>query len=149
MSYVVDANVAIKWAVKEALHEEARHVLDLSYSLTAPDLISAEICNVLRRKVQLGEIGREQGREVIWFVHWVVRDPYPSRALAEPAYELALQLGHPAYDCFYLAYAQLIRAPLITADAKFAQKAAAGGFADHVIDLALIREAPDSAATRG
>lgn len=140
MSYVVDANVAIKWGIKEALHEEARHVLGLGRFLTAPDLISAELCNVLRRKVQVGEIGREQGREVIRFAHLVVRDPYPSRALADSAYELALELGHAAYDCFYLAHARLIDAPLITADTKFARKAAAAGFATHIIDLAQVRE---------
>ena len=148
MDYVVDANVAVKWAVKEALHEEARHVLGLSNSLTAPDLISAEICNVVRRKVRLGEIGPEQGREVIRFAHLVVREPYPCRALAEPAYELALQLDHAAYDCLYLAHARLIDAPLITADAKFARKAAASGFAAHVVDLARVRELAASAATR-
>ena len=148
MGYVVDANVAVKWGIKEILHDEAVHVLGLSHFLTAPDLLSAELCNVVRRKAQLGEIGREQGREVIRFAHLVVRDPYPSRALADSAYELALQLGHAAYDCFYLAYACLIEAPLITADAKFARKAVVGGFAAHVIDLARIRELPDSDVVR-
>lgn len=145
---MVDTSVAVKWGIAEVLHEEALHVLRMGSSLTAPDLISAEICNVVRRKVRLGEIGQEQGREVIRFAHLVVRDPYPSRALAEPAYELALQLDHSAYDCFYLAYAQLIDAPLITADAKFARKAAAAGFAAHVIDLALVSTIPASAADR-
>ena len=148
MRYVVDANVAVKWGIAEVLHEEALHVLRMGSSLTAPDLISAEICNVVRRKVRLGEIGQEQGREVIRFAHLVVRDPYPCRALAEQAYELGLQLDHSAYDCFYLAYAQLIAAPLITADAKFVRKAAASGFAAQVIDLALIHEIPGPALAR-
>jgi predicted nucleic acid-binding protein len=34
------------------------------------------------------------------------------------ALELALELNHPIYDCFYLALAERERCPLVSADKK-------------------------------
>jgi predicted nucleic acid-binding protein len=41
------------------------------------------------------------------------------RQLAASAVRLAIDLGHPAYDCFYLALAVQEQYPLITADRRF------------------------------
>ncbi len=35
---------------------------------------------------------------------------------------LAVQLGHPAYDCVYLAVAITMEVPFVTADQRFVQK---------------------------
>ena len=40
------------------------------------------------------------------------------------ATELACQLNHPAYDCFYLALAELLGTSVVTADRRFANKVA-------------------------
>ena len=38
--------------------------------------------------------------------------------LSEPALALAIELGHPAYDCAYLALALQRRSRLVTADRR-------------------------------
>lgn len=40
----------------------------------------------------------------------------PTRRLIAPATDLAVRLGHPAYDCIYLALASEQRLRFVTAD---------------------------------
>lgn len=47
----------------------------------------------------------------------------PSAELVIKAAALAAQIDHPVYDCVYLACADAATAPLVTADAKLAQRA--------------------------
>lgn len=42
----------------------------------------------------------------------------PLGDLAGRATEIAIELNHPIYDCFYLALAERERAPIVSADAK-------------------------------
>ena len=44
------------------------------------------------------------------------------RELMISATDLAISLGHPAYDCVYLAAAMQLECPFLTADAKLIQK---------------------------
>ena len=39
-------------------------------------------------------------------------------ALRDRALAIAIELRHPAYDCFYLALAERSTAPLVTADER-------------------------------
>ncbi|MGH6913872.1 MAG: type II toxin-antitoxin system VapC family toxin, partial [Geminicoccales bacterium] len=43
---------------------------------------------------------------------------WPTVWLAGRAFEIAAELRHPVYDCFYLALAESQDAPLITADRR-------------------------------
>ncbi len=45
--------------------------------------------------------------------------PHSMRQLAPSAARLAIDLGHPAYDCFYLALAVQEQYPVVTADRRF------------------------------
>ena len=45
--------------------------------------------------------------------------PHPMRRLAASAARLAIDLKHPAYDCFYLALAIQEQYPVVTADRRF------------------------------
>jgi predicted nucleic acid-binding protein len=45
--------------------------------------------------------------------------PVPMRQLAAAAARLAIELDHPAYDCFYLALALQEQCPVVTADQRF------------------------------
>jgi len=42
----------------------------------------------------------------------------PVEDLRNRALELAIELDHPIYDCFYLALAERERCPLVTADKR-------------------------------
>jgi predicted nucleic acid-binding protein len=46
----------------------------------------------------------------------------PERLLFNQAVDLACELNHLAYDCFYLALAELLGTAVVTADERFANK---------------------------
>jgi predicted nucleic acid-binding protein len=63
-------------------------------------------------------------------------DRVPCRELASAALKLSIDLGHPAYDCLYLALAIRAAVPLVTADQKFLQAVASHPYlASHIIGL--------------
>ncbi len=116
--YVIDASVAVKWVVDEAGTDAA--VSLLAHNLFAPDFMLAECANILWKKHRRGEMTHDEavlasgvlaGSEVTFV---------SARPLMETATRLAMALGHPAYDCLYLALAQSRGCPLVTADAKLA-----------------------------
>lgn len=60
------------------------------------------------------------------------------RALMDAATRLALTLDHPAYDCVYLALAEVETCPFVTADEWLLNKVArhpSGLFAGRVLSL--------------
>lgn len=139
MSIVVDASVAIKWFIQEPLREEARLLLQRSDPLYTPDLLFAEIANIGWKMVMRGEISRDQA----FAITAAIADPFstifPSPLLDERALRIALALGHPVYDCLYLACAELADAVLVTADARLCAAVAAGPYAGlvrHLSDVA-------------
>ena len=48
---------------------------------------------------------------------------YPDDDLLAPAQRLAARLTHSVYDCLYLALAQRLSCPLVTADRRLAERA--------------------------
>jgi predicted nucleic acid-binding protein len=60
-------------------------------------------------------------------------------ALTEQAMQLALTLGHPAYDCFYLALAEVTDAPFVTADEALVRRVGAAGLP---VAVRLLGEVP-------
>ena len=61
MNAVVDASVAIKWFVPEALSNEAQRLLDGGAALFAPDFLLIEFGNIIWKKVRLGELAHGDG----------------------------------------------------------------------------------------
>ena len=122
---VVDVSVAVKWVVSEPGSEEA---LMLSQSrLYAPDLLVPEISNVLWKKVRRRELTEDDAAYLQTVAADVPVTLYPVEQLAERALRLALKLRHPVYDCLYLALAEELGIPVITADGKFARAARQDG----------------------
>jgi predicted nucleic acid-binding protein len=118
--YVVDASVAVKWLVSEAFSEEAASLLDNPMTLIAPELLFAEVTNALWALCRRGDMAKEDFAEAVEVLKASpVAVPHPMRQLAASAARLAIDLGHPAYDCFYLALAVQEQYPVITADRRF------------------------------
>jgi predicted nucleic acid-binding protein len=118
--YVVDASVAVKWLVSEAFSGEAAHLLDGAATLVAPELLFAEATNALWALCRRAEITRAEFAEAVDVLKAApVRVPVPMRHLAASAARLAVDLDHPAYDCFYLALALQEHYPVVTADRRF------------------------------
>ncbi|MFI4966506.1 MAG: type II toxin-antitoxin system VapC family toxin [Caulobacterales bacterium] len=117
MSVVVDASVALKWVLDEPGKEAADALLD--EELIAPALWLLEAANALWRRVRRGEISDDEARERLMELY---NAPVTTRAIEDDllaAADLANALGHPVYDCLYLAVAIRENTYVVTADGRF------------------------------
>jgi predicted nucleic acid-binding protein len=118
MSLIVDASVAVKWFAAENGSDRAEALLATGEELIAPDLVLAEVSNVMWKKLRGRLLSSDQ------VVASARRLPqYFERLIAigdlvERATELTVALDHPAYDCFYLALAERERLAIVTADSR-------------------------------
>jgi predicted nucleic acid-binding protein len=134
MTLVVDASVALKWFVDEEDTPIAAAIL-ASERLIAPSLVVAELCNAAWRLWRRVEIARQQvdivaGRASVAFATLTTEDQ-----LAERASQIAIDLEHPAYDCFYLALAEKEAAALVTADRRLVERMRATPWEGRVVAL--------------
>ncbi len=118
MALIVDASVAIKWFIDEPGSEVARRLWRDEPDLLAPDLLVPEVCNAAWRKVRLGESHPTQAKQIADRLRRGVLALRPTAPLASRALELAFDLDHPVYDCFYLALAEAEQVGLVTADRR-------------------------------
>ncbi len=132
---VVDASVAIKWVYAE--EDSPRAVSLLSRRLVAPDLIHAECANILWKKVRRGEMSEEEAADAAAALLLVEWDMVPSAQLISAAIGLAVELDHPAYDCFYLELCRRREAMMVTADVRLIRRLAAANSALGGIVVAL------------
>ncbi len=124
---IVDASVAVKWFVDEPLADRARGLR--SNELAAPDLLVIEVANALWRKVRGGEGTSRGAREALGALRRGPVKLRPAVELVDRAIEMALELGHPVYDCVYLALAERQDDRLATADRRLV--AVVGGAKKH------------------
>ena len=115
---VVDASVAAKWALPEPDSGRALALHARGESLLAPSLIAAEIGNAAWKRVRRGLLTRDQGLEAIRIAVELISRIVPDIELYQPAAGLAVDFGHPIYDCFYVALASREQSTLVTADAR-------------------------------
>ncbi len=117
MSIVIDASVALKWVLNEPGSEAAEALLD--EDLIAPSLWLIEAANVLWRLSRRGEISAEGAAARL---EQLYNAPVATGALEDDlsaAADLANTLGHPVYDCLYLAMAIREKTYVVTADRQF------------------------------
>ena len=133
---VVDASVAVKWAIGEAGEEAAARLA--SRSLSAPDILLAECASALWTKVRRREIDEEEATTALAALGEapVVMTAVP--VLVTDAFRLSFLLAHPIYDCLYLALSLQMRTPLVTADRRFA--AAVGRHAELAAAVMLLED---------
>lgn len=118
MNLIVDASVAIKWFVKENLHEEAKRLLDGGDDLYAPDLLVMELANVAWKKTKRKEIEPHQARAIAVACLEGIPVLVRSTELVDRAVAISLALNHPVYDCLYIACAEAVDGVLVTADQR-------------------------------
>jgi predicted nucleic acid-binding protein len=118
MEIVIDASVAVKWFIEEPGTAAAKEHLGSEARLVAPDLVVAEVCNALWARVRRGWIEEMQARVAVDLVARCYEELVPAASLRERAFAMALELGQPVYDCFYLALAERRRTQLVTADSR-------------------------------
>lgn len=141
---VVDASVAIKWVVEEQGTAEAL-ALRL-HRLCAPDLLVAECANILWKKVRRRELDEAEALLAARLLERCDVELMPMRRMLGEATRLAVFLGHPAYDCLYLALAQSGGHAFVTADERLCAKVAERGLAVEVLSLSDAASGLDTAA---
>lgn len=117
MSVVIDASVALKWVLDEPGKEAADALLE--EELIAPSLWLLEAANALWRRTQRGEINDEEAKERLTELY---NAPVTTTTIEDDllaAADLANVLGHPVYDCLYLAMAIRENTYVVTADSRF------------------------------
>ncbi|HEY3950080.1 type II toxin-antitoxin system VapC family toxin [Phenylobacterium sp.] len=117
MSIVIDASVALKWVLDEPGKEAADALLD--EELIAPALWLLEAANALWKRAQRREISAMEATERLLELY---NAPVAATAIADDlsaAADLANDLGHPVYDCLYLALAIRENTYVVTADRRF------------------------------
>ena len=116
---VVDASVALKWIAPEDDSEIALRLIGRGH-LLAPDLLTVEAANALWVRVRRRDLTAVEARTALVDLLTVPVEYVADRALAPAALSLAADLGHPAYDCIYLALALSRAGVVVTADRRFA-----------------------------
>ena len=119
--YVVDASIVVKWLVTEEWSVEASRLLGAT--LVAPALAFAEASNALWAMHRRGDLTADDLAEAVDVPKAApVAVPVSMRRLAASALRLAVNLGHSACDCYYLALAMQEPYPVVTADTRFYER---------------------------
>jgi predicted nucleic acid-binding protein len=127
---VVDASVAVKWVLDETGSEAADALLD--HDLIAPVLWLAEAANALWRRARIGDITAGQANARLAELLDAPVASLPIEPYLERALRLAMEIGHPLYDCLYLAVALHHDTHVVTADRRFASAASRPGIGGRV-----------------
>jgi predicted nucleic acid-binding protein len=123
---VVDASVAVKWLVSEKDEDAAEDLLRTELEVAGPLLLRVEVTAAVARKARYREIPEAEAAAAIELWAAILRGEialFAEDADLARALKLSLELNHPLQDCIYLALAERLDAPLVTADEKFAAKA--------------------------
>lgn len=127
MLQVVDASVVAKWFLPELHKDKAekilRDFLDDRVELIAPDLLTAEIGNLLwKRSAKLKDITPLQAEQIFSdFLALPLRLNH-SKTVAAAALKLATGKNHAIYDMLYIALAEQSSCMFIAADEKLMNK---------------------------
>jgi predicted nucleic acid-binding protein len=120
---VIDASVALKWALPEEDSKLAEDLLDRGAALCAPAFIFVELANALWFHMRTGKLNAEEAAGCMRDLRqaplelWDGEEPLPSTL------EWARRLDHAVYDCAYLALALHLDGTCVTADRRFWHKA--------------------------
>jgi len=141
---VVDASVGIKLFLVEPLSERVDALFDhltdaLPACLYVPDLFFVECTNILWKYVRrFGYPADAARQDVADLVRLPVRG-VPTAALVESALLLAMTWEITATDATYVALADRLSLPLVTADASSARKLSGAG-----LDVRFIGDWPEA-----
>lgn len=116
--FVVDASVVVKWFLLEDYTESARSLLDEGFTLYAPDLVRAEVGNVMWKRWRRGDIPDEGAEEALRHLSRLPLRIRTSEPLMESAWDVARRFDRSFYDGLYVALARSLDCQLVTADRR-------------------------------
>lgn len=129
---VVDASVGIKLFIVEDLSSLADQLLDQLAAdppvrFYVPDLFFVECANVLWKYVSMYGYAAESARQDIIDLQALNLDTVSTADVLSPSFNLAIRYDITAYDACYVALAEQLALPLITADGTLVRKLAGSG----------------------
>lgn len=136
MRLVLDASVAIKFYVPEPDPERALSWLRREIRFAVPDIFLVEVSQALLRHVREHRLARRDLALAVRDLVAMVEVPFASAAVIERAIGIAEAHQHRLHDCMYLAVAEKLRCPLLTADERLARKFQPGTLAIPLLSLA-------------
>ena len=118
---VVDASVLAPALADDGPDgERARGELTTD-ALAAPHLIDIEVASVIRKARLRGDFSDQRARQALDDLRSLPLTRFPHDRFLERIWELHTTLT--TYDAAYVALAEALKAPLVTADAKLAKAA--------------------------
>jgi predicted nucleic acid-binding protein len=137
VNLVVDSSVVIKWFVVEPFSAQARHILNDyqtgSVSFIAPDLIYAEVANIVWKKQFFQGLAAHDARDIMTEFRKISFGLTTVEVLLEDAFQLAVRYERSVYESLYLTLSLREQCRLVTADEKTMR--AIGSFFPNVIWL--------------
>jgi len=119
---VVDSSVAVKWFVVEPYSPQAHLLLDGyqtgALNFLAPDLINAEVGNVIWKKQMFQGLTAKDAQLIIDAFRMLSFELTSTASLLNEAYRLAVAHQRTVYDALYLALSTRERCRFVTADER-------------------------------
>lgn len=119
---VVDASAVVELLLGLPLAPAAeRQVFEVPGSASAPDHVNAEVLHAVRRYERVGRIDASRALEAVDDLVSLPLSRYPTLSILGRAW--AYRSNMTAYDALYVALAEALDAPLLTADRRLGQAA--------------------------
>jgi predicted nucleic acid-binding protein len=122
MVIVFDASVVFSLLVEEEKSPQAETAFENATELLILDFLHIEIGNSLASSVRRKRITSEQATRARLKALALAPTTAIASKFLDEAFNLALAINHPIYDCLYAIAARESGATLVTCDAKFAAK---------------------------
>ncbi|WP_423915787.1 type II toxin-antitoxin system VapC family toxin [Candidatus Poriferisodalis sp.] len=129
--FVVDASAAVEYLLRSPVGLTLADTLNVAH-IDAPEILDAEVMSTFRRHVNRQALAPEQAERLlddlaVWPINRISH-----RFLARSAWRHRHNVS--AYEAMYVATAEAVDAPLLTADGKLA-RAPNLGIAVHYVSL--------------
>lgn len=131
--FVVDASVVVKWFLPEDHAEAAQRLLEDDHDLLSPDLLRAEVGNVMWKRWRRGEVSAEEANEALRDLGRLPLKIETSEPLMTAAWAVSERFDRSFYDSLYVALAARAGCPLVTADRKLYNSLLDGDLAERLI----------------
>lgn len=119
---VLDASVLVKVLTLEPGSPQAKALVAIEPQLATPQLARLEVAGALSKKVRYHDLPIAQARAALAAFDAYDLEIVPDVGLVARAMEISVEMKHAIQDCVYLALAEGLGCPLVTADQKFVGK---------------------------
>jgi predicted nucleic acid-binding protein len=120
---VVDASALVRGVLRQAADAEEliQQVTEGTVAAHAPDLLWPECTNALLGLVRAGRLTTDEAALTLDIAGSPMIQRHPTEPQTHAALEVALAAGISAYDAFYVVLAEILDAPLLTADRRLGE----------------------------